>query len=134
MNKKSVIPINSGLAKNNNNIPSFDGAGSVALDLSALTSSSAQGYVDPLLFREYASEFPCLQGSNVSLETVSEFKAKIMNSDNDEDCVSQELAIDCILELLSGGDYEITWKDIFDVFSKEDQLAFIRVMTFHSAK
>ncbi len=113
---------------------SFDGAGSSAYDLNNWNVEPEHDLPNAQLFYKYAAEFPCLKGEQVSLNTVSAFKMKLMADDDDAHQTSKELAIDCILELLSGGDYEITWKDIFDVFSKEDQEAFIRVMVAHSTR
>lgn len=88
-------------------------------------------FVDQELFARYVREFPCLKGAFLALDNLQEFRNQISQATDDE-AAAKELALDCILELLSGGDFEITWKDIFDIFGKDDQDAFIRIMTQHS--
>ena len=90
--------------------------------------------IDPDLFSRYIDEFPCLKDSGLSYDNLIQWRlALIHNSNEDEQFPVKELALDCVLELLSGGDYEITWKDIFDIFPSSDRAAFIKIMQCHIA-
>lgn len=93
--------------------------------------SDPSSFIDVRLFKKYVGEFPCLRGfRNLDPRDLESFRDGL---GSDADASSRELAVDCILELLSGGDFQITWKDIFDIFSSEDQRAFIRVMLNHGS-
>ena len=102
-------------------IEALDGVDEVeAIDFSTINEQ---------LFKKYISQFPCFETYNGSIDIKSLYSC-FEDTGNLND--SQELAFVYVLELISDYDFGFMLKDVFEIWSKEDQAAFIKIIAAHS--
>lgn len=80
------------------------------------------------LFQLYLQQFPCFAGYGDKIE----FNAIMRAYDEGELTEEQDLAVECVLDLLSDQYFDFSLKDAFQLWGQGDLAAFIKILGFHS--
>ena len=85
--------------------------------------------VDRDLFKKYIKEFPCFSSyrGELSPEAIYSFYEQSNGLDD-----QQELVLVCLLEILTGCEFGFCLADTYQLWSKPDRDAFVRVLSFHN--